>query len=205
MASVTNALGQTTRLIAQPTGEVTEVLHPDGSREHYTYDALSLPLSHTDADDHTTRLVRNVRGQPLERRDAKGQRQRYAYDGAQRLARVTDDNEASYLFHYDASDRLAEEIRVDGLRRRFRYDPAGRLVRLDEYAPGRPSTDQFVSDTSSWATSAPLPSNMTPRIACWRASLARRGWTMATTPATGCCPSIAVPASRHDMRRYSSC
>ncbi len=28
---------------------------------------------------------------------------------------------------------------------------------------------------------------------------------MATTPAIGCCPSNAVPASRHDMQRYSSC
>ncbi len=136
LVAVTDALNQTTTLERKPDGEVTRIIHPDGTMERFTYNVHGQVLSHTDGKGQTVQLMRTGRGLPSSRQDAKGQRVRYEYDKAIRLTALVNENNATYSFAYDASDRLTEEVRVDNLTRRFSYDIAGHLTQLDEIGYG---------------------------------------------------------------------
>ena len=134
--AATDALNQTTRLERKPDGEVVRIVHPDGTAESFTYNALGQVLTHTDGKGQITRLLRTARGLPASRQDAKGQRISYGYDKAIRLTALANENNASYEFAYDASDRLIEEKRIDNLTRRFSYNHGGHLTRVDEIGYG---------------------------------------------------------------------
>ena len=136
LVAVTDALNQTTTLERKPDGEVVRIIHPDGTKESFSYNVYGQVLSHTDGKGQTTRLMRTARGLPSSREDAKGQRVRYEYDKAIRLTALVNENNATYSFAYDASDRLSEEVRVDNLTRRFSYNVGGHLTRLDEIGYG---------------------------------------------------------------------
>ena len=136
LVAVTDALNQTTTLERKPDGEVTRIIHADGTTERFTYNVHGQVLSHTDGKGQTVQLMRTGRGLPSSRQDAKGQRVRYEYDKAIRLTALVNENNATYSFAYDASDRLTEEVRIDNLTRRFSYDIAGHLTRLDEIGYG---------------------------------------------------------------------
>ncbi|WP_085679622.1 MULTISPECIES: RHS repeat-associated core domain-containing protein [unclassified Pseudomonas] len=136
LVAVTDALNQTTTLERKPDGEVVRIIHPDGTKETFSYNVYGQVLSHTDGKGQTTRLMRTARGLPSSREDAKGQRVRYEYDKAIRLTALVNENNAAYRFAYDASDRLSEEVRVDNLTRRFSYNVGGHLTRLDEIGYG---------------------------------------------------------------------
>ncbi|MFJ4353090.1 RHS repeat-associated core domain-containing protein [Pseudomonas sp. NPDC089428] len=136
LVAVTDALNQTTTLERKPDGEVLRIIHPDGTKETFSYNVYGQVLSHTDGKGQTTRLMRTARGLPSSREDAKGQRVRYEYDKAIRLTALVNENNATYSFAYDASDRLSEEVRVDNLTRRFSYNVGGHLTRLDEIGYG---------------------------------------------------------------------
>jgi len=107
-ASDPDALDQTTTLERKPEGEVLSLQHPDGTQEHFTYNALGQVLTHTDGKGQTTRLQRNSRGLPTRRQDASGHTVSYAYDKVQRLIGLSNENNATYRFAYDAADRLIE-------------------------------------------------------------------------------------------------
>ncbi|WP_146673412.1 RHS repeat protein, partial [Salmonella enterica] len=77
-------------------GDLTAVIHPDGSRQTTEYDAAGHPVSTTGGG-----LTRQME-----------------YDAAGRVTRLINENGAGTTFTYDLLDRLAQETGFDGRTQR---------------------------------------------------------------------------------------
>ncbi|WP_139387396.1 RHS repeat protein, partial [Salmonella enterica] len=82
-------------------GDLTAVIHPDGSRQTTEYDAAGHPVSTTEGG-----LTRQME-----------------YDAAGRVTRLVNENGAGTTFTYDLLDRLAQETGFDGRTQRYHYSP----------------------------------------------------------------------------------
>ncbi len=125
-----NALGQRITYDMRPTGEPRRISYPDGSTEHFEYDAAGLVVRHIGLGGRIQQKLRNGRGQLVEAIDPAGRRTCYRYDAEGRLRELQREH-ARYTFAYSAGGRLTAETRPDGVERRFRYGEAGELLALD--------------------------------------------------------------------------
>ncbi|MGP8941638.1 hypothetical protein ACT02W_26665, partial [Enterobacter soli] len=105
-----NAQGHETRYEYSLAGDLTAVIHPDGSRQTTEYDAAGRPVSTTEG----------------------GLTRRMEYDTAGRTIRLVNENGASTTFHYDLMDRLTQETGFDGRTQRYHYSINGQLVRSED-------------------------------------------------------------------------
>ncbi|WP_139387395.1 RHS repeat protein, partial [Salmonella enterica] len=91
-------------------GDLTAVIHPDGSRQTTEYDAAGHPVSTTEGG-----LTRQME-----------------YDAAGRVTRLVNENGAGSTFTYDLLDRLAQETGFDGRTQRYHYSATGQLIRSED-------------------------------------------------------------------------
>lgn len=114
LASITNALGQTTRLAG--------------------YDAHGLPTQVIDANGVTTTLAYDTR-QRLVSRDTAGETTQYRYDGVGQLIGVTLPDGTTLSYSYDAAHRLTQVMDSAGNRIAYSLDALGNRIGEDSYDP----------------------------------------------------------------------
>lgn len=98
---------------ANPRGDISRVLKPDGGEVRFAYDSEGLLAERVRDDGQTTRFVHG------------------AFDT---LRRVVDPLDATTQFSYDAAGRLDGLTNAANQQWRFRYDAAGRLEAQSDWA-----------------------------------------------------------------------
>ncbi|MET7538042.1 DUF6531 domain-containing protein [Streptomyces sp. NPDC005507] len=88
--AVTDALGRTTRLSYDETGNLTGITLPDGSTGQASYNELGLPTLVTRPDGNSWRHTYDETGNLLSSTDPTGAETRYAYDADGHLSSATD-------------------------------------------------------------------------------------------------------------------
>lgn len=138
----TDANGYSTRVRYNVRGQPVELVHPDGTRERYTYALDGSQVSHRDRQGRCTHEQRDCFGRTLEKRvesmdgkaiamrafyqgcrlsgliDAAGDQTLFSYDGAGRVIEATtqwDRGEQQQTFQYDANGRLKEACEKFGI------------------------------------------------------------------------------------------
>ena len=139
LASVTNALNETTRTQHDVRGQRLATQLPDGLYWHHHYDLQGRLVELEGPQGYRQQFFYDDHGRPVQRIEADGSQQFNAYDEVGRLSELTLGNGAVYRFTYDTMDRLASETRPDGREQHYRYNEAGQLIERIE--ANRPSPD----------------------------------------------------------------
>ncbi|WP_036254108.1 colicin E5-related ribonuclease [Methylobacter sp. BBA5.1] len=123
LATVTDALGHTTRLTAYDRhGHPLKIIDPNGQVTELAYHARGWLLSRTDGDQ-TTSIDYDDAGQPVHIQLPGGEQLYYTYDAAHRLIAVADNLGNRQDYSLDAlGNRLEQQIK----------DPDGQLARLQK-------------------------------------------------------------------------
>ena len=161
LASVTNALGETTRTQHDKMGRRLATQLPDGTHWHHHVDALGRLVELEGPQGFRQQFFFDDHGRPVQRIEADGSQQFTAYDDIGRLSELTLGNGAVYRFAYDEMDRLASETGPDGREQQYRYDEAGRLIeRIEANRPGpdgQPLVTRYDYDNAGRLTARHLP------------------------------------------------
>ncbi len=127
-ASVLDGEGGLTRLeydgaLAKP----SRIIAPDGSTDHFQYDAVGRLTQHTDAGGVTTRVEYDAQGRIAKQIDANGGVISLVYDGAlpNLPSRVTNRLNQVTLYTYDAMGRLMALETPRGSITHYEYDADG--------------------------------------------------------------------------------
>ncbi len=133
LASITNALGQVTRITADDAhGNPLTLIDPNGTLTTLSYDPRQRLVSRS-IDGETTTYDYDRVGQLIRITLPDGSRLHYTYDAAQRLIRVADSLGNAIEYTLDAlGNRLREDVRDPAGQltqtRQQIYDPLGRLA-----------------------------------------------------------------------------
>ncbi|MGH4032523.1 RHS repeat-associated core domain-containing protein [Actinomycetota bacterium Odt1-20B] len=130
--------GRITRL-TDPVGAVTEVGWtvegliswrelPNGTREHWTYDAEGNPIEFRSSTGRHSTYQNTHFDLVTAREDDDGTVERFTYDTELRLRSVTNAAGQSWSYAYDPVGRLISETDFNGRTLTYRYDAVGRLV-----------------------------------------------------------------------------
>ncbi|WP_223828148.1 RHS repeat-associated core domain-containing protein [Vreelandella titanicae] len=161
LASVTNALGETTRTQHDKMGRRLATQLPDGLYWHHHVDALGRLVELEGPQGFRQQFFFDDHGRPVQRIEADGSQQFTAYDDIGRLSELTLGNGAVYRFAYDEMDRLASETGPDGREQQYRYDDAGRLIERIEAnrtgPDGQPLVTRYDYDEAGRLTARHLP------------------------------------------------
>ncbi|HSB97277.1 MAG TPA: RHS repeat-associated core domain-containing protein [Spongiibacteraceae bacterium] len=112
--------------VRQKTGASTDI-----TLAQYTYNALHLPLTYTDANGQVTTYTYNAAGQRLTSTDALGHATTYNYNASGYLTSIVDANgNAAVTFTYDAAGRIATRADAVGNVLSYQYDNLNRLTRI---------------------------------------------------------------------------
>ncbi|WP_370663765.1 DUF6861 domain-containing protein [Massilia antarctica] len=126
-ALITDALGATTALRYDESGNLASVTDALGQRTSYQYDANGLPVKVTDAAGGVKKLAYNRAAQLISYTDCSNNTTHFSYDDKGRLLRATDASGNSTVYSYDAAGRPLGTEKPDG-GERYEYDPLGRLI-----------------------------------------------------------------------------
>ncbi|WP_353171880.1 RHS repeat-associated core domain-containing protein [Acinetobacter rudis] len=122
-------------------GQLEQVIHADGTIEHFVHDAEGRLLQHTDAQGQITKYLYNASGLISQRIDSMNKTVKYQWDKLGRLSKLINENGASYSFHYDAMGRLLREVDFDGKETVYHYEQAsGNLQRSIELVQATQTT-----------------------------------------------------------------
>ncbi|WP_240455719.1 RHS repeat-associated core domain-containing protein [Halomonas faecis] len=161
LASVTNALNETTRTQHDKMGRRIATQLPDGLYWHHHMDALGRLVELEGPQGFRQQFFFDDHGRPVQRIEADGSQQFIAYDDIGRLSELTLGNGAVYRFAYDDMDRLARETGPDGREQQYRYDDAGRLIERTETnrtgPDGQPLATRYAYDEVGRLTARHLP------------------------------------------------
>uniref|UniRef100_UPI000683E25C RHS repeat-associated core domain-containing protein n=1 Tax=Halomonas sp. 23_GOM-1509m TaxID=1380358 RepID=UPI000683E25C len=161
LASVTNALGETTRTQHDEMGRRIATQLPDGLYWHHHVDSLGRLVELEGPQGFRQQFFFDDHGRPVQRIEADGSQQFIAYDDIGRLSELTLGNGAVYRFAYDEMDRLANETGPDGREQQYRYDDAGRLIERIEAnrtgPDGQPLVTRYDYDEAGRLTARHLP------------------------------------------------
>nr|WP_301011522.1 RHS repeat-associated core domain-containing protein [Halomonas sp.] len=161
LASITNALNETTRTQHDEMGRRIATQLPDGLYWHHHYDSQGRLVELEGPQGFRQQFFFDNHGRPVQRIEADGSQQFTAYDETGRLNELTLGNGAVYRFAYDEMDRLARETGPDGREQQYRYDAAGRLVeRIEANRPGpdgQPLVTRYGYDEAGRLTTRHLP------------------------------------------------
>jgi RHS repeat-associated protein len=127
--STTDQTGITTQFTYNPTfNKVASIVDALGNTTRFTYDASGNLLSSTDADGNTSTYQYNSSGLLTQTTDALNQTTTFAYDYFGNLTSTTDPLGNSTSYNYDGISRLILTQDALGRRTSFTYDPLGRLL-----------------------------------------------------------------------------
>nr|WP_251048335.1 hypothetical protein [Halomonas sp. ISL-56] len=161
LASVTNALNETTRTQHDKMGRRIATQLPDGLYWHHHVDSLGRLVELEGPQGFRQQFFFDDHGRPVQRIEADGSQQFTAYDDVGRLSELTLGNGAVYRFTYDEMDRLASETGPYGREQQYRYDDAGRLIeRIEANRPGpdgQPLVTRYDYDEAGRLTARHLP------------------------------------------------
>ena len=119
LASITNALGETTCTQHDEQGRRTATQQPDGLYWHQHYDPQGRLVEVEGPQGFRQQFFFDDHGRPVQRIEADGSQQFTAYDDIGRLSELTLGNGAVYRFAYDDMDRLASETGPDGREQQY--------------------------------------------------------------------------------------
>ncbi len=132
---VENALGQTTQLSYDTSGNLVAALLPAGSSYSYTYDANGNLISQTDPLDLTTTFTYDTNNNLTSYTDAKNQTTQYAYDANNDLLSVTYANGAQQQYSYNPLGEATQFLNARGDAIGYTYNAQG-LVTQETFANG---------------------------------------------------------------------
>ena len=132
---VENALGQTTQLSYDTSGNLIAALLPDGSSYSYTYDANGNLISQTDPLNLTTTFTYDTNNNLTSYTDAKNQTTQYAYDANNDLLSVTYANGAQQQYSYNPLGEATQFLNARGDAIGYTYNAQG-LVTQETFANG---------------------------------------------------------------------
>ncbi|MET9440134.1 RHS repeat-associated core domain-containing protein [Streptomyces sp. NPDC006610] len=162
ITKLTDTFGQVTRVGWTLEGQISWRHLPNGTVEHWSYDAEGNPREYRSSNGRRTRYenthfdlctLRENEDGTLERfeydtelrlrsvTNAAGQTWRYAYDGVGRLVSETDYDGRTLTYRYDAAGQLAERTNGAGETTRFRHDALGNVVAME--ADGTTTTYEY--------------------------------------------------------------
>ncbi|MFE7116025.1 polymorphic toxin type 30 domain-containing protein [Streptomyces sp. NPDC057654] len=155
--STTDPLGRTTRYAYDESGNLTELVLPDGSSARAEYDAGCRPLEVVEPGGTVWRHTYDDRGNVLTTTDPAGAETRYAYDAAGHLASVTNALGHTRTVSCDAAglptavtDALGHTTTVarDSFGRVTEStDPLGHTMRMAWTTEGKPSRRELPDGT----------------------------------------------------------
>ncbi|MFE0104771.1 RHS repeat-associated core domain-containing protein [Streptomyces sp. NPDC059009] len=135
---VRDAFGRITQL-ADPFGQITRVGWtvegqlawrelPNGTSEHWSYDAEGNPLEYRSSDGRRTSYENTHFDLCAVRTSEDGTHEEFTYDTELRLRHVTNAAGQQWSYEYDSVGRILAETDFNGRTLTYRYDAAGQLV-----------------------------------------------------------------------------
>ncbi|MFJ8439157.1 DUF6531 domain-containing protein [Kitasatospora griseola] len=132
LASVTDALGHTTRVRCDPAGLPVEVVDPTGAAVRYERDAFGRVVAITDPLGGAVRSRWTVEGHLAERTGTDGSTERWTYDGEGNCLTHTDQLGRVTAFEYTHFETLAARTGPDGARVEFTHDANMQLAAVTD-------------------------------------------------------------------------
>ncbi|MFE2356054.1 RHS repeat-associated core domain-containing protein [Streptomyces parvulus] len=125
---VTDTFGQVTRVEWTPEGQISRRYLPNGTVEHWSYDAEGNPTEYRSSNGRRTTYENTSFDLCVAREREDGARERFEYDTELRLRGVTDAEGRTWSYAYDGVGRIVSETDFDGRTLSYQYDAAGQLV-----------------------------------------------------------------------------
>ncbi len=129
--TITNTLGQTTRVAYDSHGNPTSVIDPMGRVSTAVYDGEGQLSSVTDPQGNATSYS-YFQGEETEARDALGHAWSFGYDVGGNLTSVFDPEGRKSSFTYDRANELIREVDPAGDVTSYTRDPDGNVVSLTD-------------------------------------------------------------------------
>ncbi|WP_259165323.1 RHS repeat domain-containing protein, partial [Comamonas sp. BIGb0152] len=185
--AVRNALDERVSYQYNEQDQLRSVYYPDGSMEHYTYDARGqvvevkagrsddknskTPISTTAA---SVRMAYDLWGR-LTSRSHAGQHLGFVYDTAGRLTQLTNENGEHTRFSWDVMDRLTQETGFEARVQSYEYDAAGQLTQSSDGWAAEQSLATHISHYE-WTISGQLAARHLPATELLPATTQRYEW-----------------------------
>lgn len=155
-----NAEGQTTHFRRDATGNITQIIAPDGGTTGFEYSHPQFPDRPTvivDARGGTKRLDYNPLGQLHRHTDCSGQATTYLRDSVGQLQALESADGSRQAYRRDSKGRITRIELADGRSEAFEYDQSGRLSKAID-PQGRPVEMQYdrygrITEHRVWAGS----------------------------------------------------
>ncbi|MDT7843718.1 RHS repeat-associated core domain-containing protein [Streptomyces justiciae] len=125
---LTDPFGAVTRIGWTLEGRISWRRLPNGTTEHWSYDAEGNPLEHRSSNGRGTRFENTHFDLCTLRQSEDGTLERFRYDTELRLRGVTNAAGQEWSYTYDGVGRLISETDFNGRTVTYRYDAAGQLV-----------------------------------------------------------------------------
>ena len=120
----------TTAYAYSPSGRLSTVTYPDGTRAGFAYNPSGQLTRYTDPQGRITEYrYDDGLSQPSQRTDPAGHTLKYEYDKERNLTALINENGDKYEFYYDANERLIKEVGFDGRTQHYKYNDAGHLIK----------------------------------------------------------------------------
>lgn len=127
--TVTDATGNTTKLLLNDRGQVAQLQDALGRQVQLRYDAAGNLTRMIESDGTTTGMVYDDRGNLLSQTNALGQRTEFSYEPTfDQLRSVTDARGNAIRYGYDVKGNPVAITYADGNSERFSYDSRGNLT-----------------------------------------------------------------------------
>ena len=151
LTSSTDELGRTTGYKFDNSGNLIEMISPDGSKVSYNYNAVNQKISETDANGNTSYYTYNDLNLVSSVTDALGNKTSYEYDPLGNLTREIRPDGSEIKYINDALGNMVETIYPNGVTYKYEYDSCGNNTKI-LYPDG--TTEEFTYDSNGNITSA---------------------------------------------------
>ncbi|RZB17821.1 DUF3990 domain-containing protein [Streptomyces sp. F001] len=143
ITELTDALGQVTHVAWTLEGQISWRRLPNGTVEHWSYDAEGNPLEYRSSNGRRTTYENTHFDLCTLRENEDGTLERFEYDTELRLRSVTNGAGLTWSYTYDGVGRIVSETDFNGRTLTYRYDAAGQLA---ERTNGAGETTRFRHD-----------------------------------------------------------
>lgn len=151
LTSSTDELGRTTGYKFDNSGNLIEMISPDGSKVNYNYNAVNQKISETDANGNTSYYTYNDLNLVSSVTDALGDKTLYEYDPLGNLTKEIRPDGSEIKYINDALGNMIETIYPNGVTYKYEYDSCGNNTKI-LYPDG--TTEEFTYDSNGNITSA---------------------------------------------------